>query len=109
MAWTSLGSVVVSRNWQSYPLEIVGSETIRLLQTYNTPPWGQLTIAQFFPHPGGRASFRRVFPDVEPTILQMPIPIDLKTQGQDVRVIQIRHALREFSEVQWTVEVQALY
>lgn len=109
MPWTSLGTVTVSNEWQNFPDDLVGAETVRVLQSYNTPPWGHLTLAQYFPVPGGRGGFRRVIPDVLPTILDLEIPRELREQGQVVRTAQIRHSLPEYANLIWTVELQALY
>ncbi len=109
MPWVSLGSVSVSPEWQSFPIDVVDAETVRVLQSYNTPPFGHLTLAQYFPSPGGRTGFRRVIPDVLPIIIDLTVPRDLRDQGSVTRTVQIRHSLPEYANVNWSVELQALY
>lgn len=106
MAWLTIGSVTVSDEWQSLPTAAVGSETIRILQTYNRPPYGHLTLAQLFPHPGGKTGFKRLIPDTLPVILSMPIPLDLRAAGQLTRHIQIRHSKPEYPDLVWSVSIE---
>ncbi|MBE9182875.1 hypothetical protein IQ268_30530 [Oculatella sp. LEGE 06141] len=108
MPWQSLGTISPSEDWQSYPIDPVGSETFRIVQSLSIEPFNICLLTQYFAPPGGRATFRRVYPSNEPTIITLPIPEDLRASGIVVRTLQIKRRLPYFP-APWQIEIQVFY
>jgi hypothetical protein len=112
MAWESLGVVSVGKEWASFPVDIIGSDAIRL--THTTPLPNNYCIghlAQFFPAPapGGRASpWRRIYSSPSSTILNLSIPDSFKDVGIVLYTLQVK-AASYYYLVPWQIEAQAYY
>lgn len=110
MPWTSLGTVSVGDDWQSFPEDCLGYETFRLNHTTIVDPFNQAFLSRYFPAPGdgGRfAPWRRIYPSSEPVIIQLPIPEILVAQGIAVFTMQVRRKF-PYYPVPWTIHLEAL-
>lgn len=112
MPWQSLGVLSPGLEWQSYPTEVIGSTTLRIIQTWGNPrPVGAALIAQQFPTPGGIARIVKVWAiDDRPRIINFPIPLDFTSQGLTTYTAQLK--LGRFPHMgleSWQIEVQAFY
>lgn len=111
MSWNSLGVVTVGDEWQSFPVDVIGSETFRVVQSWNMEPYKHCLLSQYFalPVPGGRATTRRLYANLEPSIITLSIPPDLKALDYTVRTLQIKLKLPQYAGLLWQVEIQAFY
>jgi hypothetical protein len=111
MDWHSLGTLSPGLEWQSYPEEVFGYETLRVIHTWGQyRPVGSALFCQYFPiH--GRASFRKLWAiDADPKILTIPIPSALNEAGFFVYTPQLK--LGRFPHMgleSWQIELQAFY
>lgn len=110
MPWLSLGSVVLGEDWKSFPQEVLGYETFRLIHTTTADPFNQAFLSRYFPAPGngGRYSpWRRIYSSAEPVIIQMPIPQIFLDQGISIFTMQVKLRF-PYYPVPWSIELQAL-
>ena len=112
MPWQSLGTLTPSLDWQSYPVDVIGSTTLRVVQSWgNDRPVGAALLAQQFPSPGGIAKIAKIWAiDNQPRIFTFPIPVDLSSQGINSYSAQLK--LGRFPHMgvnAWQIEVQAFY
>ena len=111
MAWADLGIITLTSDWQSFSVDAINTETFRLEQAYNFHPYNTAVLAAYspLPSPGGRHSFRRIYPNTDPKIFTMEIPPDFRTAGFLTRTIQARHRNREYQGLTWTFHLYAYY
>lgn len=112
MVWTSLGAVTVTEEWQSFPIPVLGSETIQLLQS--TPLARNYCIGYLsqyfdFPAPGSVSSrWRKFYSSPEPQIFDLQIPEDFEDQDFVVWTLRVK-ARYPFGAVPWLIEAKAWY
>lgn len=112
MAWESLGTVTVGQDWASFPIEVIGSDSIRLIHT--TPLSQNYCVghlSQYFalPSPGGRLSpWRRIYSGADPVIVALPIPQALRDASILTYTLQVK-ARSYYFLVPWQIEAQAYY
>jgi hypothetical protein len=111
VSWEPLGVVTVGDEWQSFPVEAIGSETFRISQSWNIYPYNPCLISQYFalPEPGGRATTRRLYPNLEPRIITLMIPPDLKALDLVLRTLQTKLILPQYAGLEWQIQIEALY
>jgi hypothetical protein len=113
MVWTSIGSITLTEEWQSFPQAVLGSDTLRLIHStaYPGETFNSCWLTRFFPipAPGGRlVPWRRVYASAEPTLLYLPIPEALKAQNAAVYTVQAKWRL-PYYPTPWIIEIEALY
>jgi hypothetical protein len=107
MPWFSLGTLTPTEDWQSYPVDVVNSETFKVIQHLTVDPLNYCWITQYFPM-DGQTSFRRIYPNLEPRIITLPVPRDYRLQGAVVRTLQIKRKF-PYYPAPWRIEIQVLY
>lgn len=107
MPWHSLGTLTPTEEWQSYPVDVVDTETFKVIQHLTVDPFNYCWITQYFPT-DGQTSFRRIYPNLEPRIITLSVPRDYRLQGVVTRTLQIKRKL-PYYPAPWQIEIQALY
>ena len=109
--WHSIGTLNPGLDWQSYPEEIFGYETLRVIHTWGQDkPVGAALLRQFFPlH--GQAGIRRLWAiDATPKILNLAIPEALRDAGFFVYTPQLKLGRFPHMGIEaWQIELQAFY
>jgi hypothetical protein len=111
MAWSSLGSIALTEDWRSFPLDVVNATTIKLVQTTIADPFiNSFWLSRFFatPSPGGRLiPWVRVHSASESVIIDLPFPEGYLEQGIFIYTLQARLKY-PYYPTPWTVEAFAL-
>lgn len=90
--WQLIGQMVPNYEWQIFSTPIAGSECFRIDQSFNNPPVGWALIGQFHKFPNILYGVRRIYPQREGYILELPIPALMKTRKLTTRHIGIKLA-----------------
>jgi hypothetical protein len=93
VSWINLGTIVLTNEWQTFDVAVIGTETFRISMPPGLVVDGYILITQYFAL-AGRGISRRFYPTDEPRIITFPIPKDLRDAGQIVRYIQARKTYR---------------
>lgn len=106
MPWGSLGTVQPNLlTWQLTDTAALG-DLIRVRQTWtgDWPGSGYVAVTAFFPD-AGRYGFVKLWPDTEPTIINLPTPAALAAAGYTTRYFAARldHRARVQASANWSL------
>lgn len=113
MSWTSLGSKVLTPEWQLFDIPVIGTELFRIKNTWTIkPPYRMRAyLGQFFGTTDEvLVSTKRIYPykDLRETV-ELLIPQDLKESGIITRYIGIKLYIPSrvtIAEYDWTLELE---
>lgn len=113
MSWTSLGSKVLTPEWQLFNIPVVGTELFRVKNTWTIKPVYRMRayLGQFFGTTDEvLVSTKRIYPykDLHENV-ELLIPEDLKEAGIITRYIGIRLYIPSrvgIAEYDWQVELE---
>jgi len=95
MGWTSLGTLTLNQQWQSFESAAIGSETFRIRQEFGLKPIGKAWISQAFAIGDDFYGFQPIYPNKDNAlILTLEIPEDFKVEGLIVRHLVAKMGVR---------------
>lgn len=113
MSWTSLGSKVLTPEWQLFDIPVIGTELFRVKNTWTIKPVYRMRayLGQFFGTTNEVfVSTKRIYPykDLFENV-ELVIPQDLKESGVITRYIGIKLYIPSrvgVAEYDWTLELE---
>lgn len=113
MSWTSLGSKVLTPEWQLFDVPVIGTELFRIKNTWTVKPVYRMRayLGQFFGTTDEvLVSTKRIYPykDLHETV-ELPIPQDLKESGIITRYIGIKLYIPSrvgVTQYDWSLELE---
>jgi len=109
VSWYNLGTINIENwEWQTFPEFDVDARLFRITHRYNDPPVGYLTLCSYFSS-GERAVFKRLYPSLTPSLIQAPIPADMRAAGVIARYLQVKPPLRTrwYATSNWQVQIES--
>ena len=106
--WQSLGTLTPGLDWQSFPQDVFGQTTLRVIHSWgNDRPIGSALLCQYFPT-HGRAGIRKLWAiDSTPRVLILPIPPELEEASFFVYTPQLKLGRFPHMGIQsWQIELQ---
>lgn len=109
MAWSSLGTLTPSFNWQSFEVPVTGDIALRVTQEYQTSELtfiNRLYLSEQFAT-GERRFLFSLYPTKEVRIYSLQLPSSFVTAGLTVRHLSLKHnRYGVVAEANWSVTLE---
>ncbi|WOB42974.1 hypothetical protein HNI00_07260 [Thermoleptolyngbya oregonensis NK1-22] len=96
--------------WQAFPEAVAGAELFRITQG-PTDAYNSAFISRYLisgPRSGRLRPWIKIYPSLEPIIINVPFPEDLQGPGFLLYEVQIRRRL-PFYPSPWNIEIEVFY
>ena len=111
MAWNSLGTLTLSRDWQLFPVQSIGCETFRVSQPGVQTVDGYFLVQPYYVLSQAIGGSRRFYPTSDQKIMVYPYPPEFEARDLTVRMFGAKLAgrARIFAGQVWQVTLEEFY
>lgn len=112
MIWTSLGSKLLTENWQLYDVAVISTELFKVKNFWTIKPAFRMRayLGQFFSTTEEVLVSKRIYPFKDSDeIFTLPIPQDFRDNGNLTRFIGIKLSIPSragYVQYDWRVELE---
>lgn len=106
MAWSPVGTVSPSYDWQTLPIPIVNYTLFRIIHSYQGENPGKLIIRNLFSD-GGSLDFATSYPETTPQLFELPISQAVQNATLGIRYLQVRmpKSARVYGNTNWSITI----
>lgn len=106
MAWSLVGTVSPSYDWQTLPTPIVNYALFRITHSYQGENPGRLMIRNLFAD-GGALDFATSIPEPTPQLFELPLSEAVQNATLGIRYLQVKMPVsaRVYENTNWSITV----